>query len=77
VEGYAGLVVHGPLVATLLANLAAAQAPAGSLRHFSYRGLSPAIAGQRLHLAAKEGGTTLAAWNDAGVPVMSATATFR
>jgi 3-methylfumaryl-CoA hydratase len=44
VEGYDGLVVHGPLQATVLLNLAAAvlgRAPA----KFTYRGVSPLIAG--------------------------------
>ena len=43
-EGYAGLVVHGPIQATLLLNLATVlggKAP----RRFTYRGLSPLIAG--------------------------------
>lgn len=48
-EGYAGLVVHGPLQATLLYNLVAAgmgRAPA----QFDYRGLSPAIAGSPIRV---------------------------
>lgn len=44
VEGYAGLVVHGPIQATLLFNMAAAEIGAVP-RKFEYRGLSPAIAG--------------------------------
>lgn len=44
-EGYPGLVVHGPLQATLLMNAAAAHAGTGAIR-FDYRGLSPLIAGQ-------------------------------
>ncbi len=44
-EGYAGLVVHGPLQATLLMNAAAAHAATAALR-FDYRGLSPLIAGE-------------------------------
>jgi 3-methylfumaryl-CoA hydratase len=46
-EGYGGLVVHGPLQATLLLNFAAlrrGKAP----DHFDYRGLAPAIAGDAL-----------------------------
>lgn len=47
VEGYEGLVVHGPIQATLLLNLAAASG--GSVPSlFAYRGLSPAIAGRRI-----------------------------
>lgn len=44
VEGYAGLVVHGPLQATLLFNLAARMLGKPPKR-FVYRGVSPAIAG--------------------------------
>jgi 3-methylfumaryl-CoA hydratase len=44
VEGYAGLVVHGPIQATLLLNFATASL--GSVpERFSYRGVAPAIAG--------------------------------
>jgi len=41
VEGYPGLVVHGPLIATLLADLAARQRPARALRAFSFRAIAP------------------------------------
>ncbi len=44
-EGYPGLVVHGPLQATLLMNAAAARAGTAALR-FAYRGLSPLVAGE-------------------------------
>lgn len=51
VEGYRDLVIHGPLNATLLAGMA--QRVRGTpLRVFSYRGLSPAIVGQRVSLSA-------------------------
>jgi len=45
VEGYDGLVVHGPMQATLMLNLAAASRGAMP-RRFTYRGLAPLIAGQ-------------------------------
>lgn len=51
VEGYAGLVVHGPLQATLLLNRATQELgrfPA----IFSYRGLAPLISGQTFSVAA-------------------------
>lgn len=55
VEGYRGLVVHGPMQATLLLNLAAVTH--GSIpAKFDYRGLSPAIAGDPLLVCAGEGG---------------------
>jgi 3-methylfumaryl-CoA hydratase len=40
VEGYPGLIVHGPLIATLLMDLSERQRP-GALRHFAFRAISP------------------------------------
>ena len=41
VEGYPGLVVHGPLMATLLAGLATRQFVGRAPRAFSFRALKP------------------------------------
>jgi 3-methylfumaryl-CoA hydratase len=41
VEGYPGLVVHGPLIATLLADLARRERPGAALRSFSFRAVRP------------------------------------
>lgn len=41
VEGYPGLVVHGPLMATLLADLAGRQFAGRTARAFSFRALKP------------------------------------
>jgi len=41
VEGYPGLVVHGPLIATLLLDLIRRQAPNARLARFAYRAQSP------------------------------------
>lgn len=61
VEGYAGLVVHGPLSATMLAALA--QRHLGrDLARFAYRGQRPAIAGQPLGLHACRDGDGLVLW---------------
>ena len=49
VEGYPGLIVHGPLQATWMAMLAAELAP---LRHFAFRGRRPAFAGTPLQVEA-------------------------
>jgi hydroxyacyl-ACP dehydratase HTD2-like protein with hotdog domain len=43
VEGYASLVVHGPLQATLLAGFALAQRAGDTLAEFSFRGRRPAL----------------------------------
>jgi len=58
-EGYPGLVVHGPLQAALLLDLAARHLGADALRRFAYRAQSPAYAGQPLHLAARRDADTL------------------
>lgn len=49
-EGYRGLVVHGPLMATLLLQLAAQHLGDNRLKTFEFRGVSPAICGEMLHL---------------------------
>ena len=41
VEGYPGLVVHGPLIATLLVDLLRRERPAAQLARFSFRALQP------------------------------------
>jgi 3-methylfumaryl-CoA hydratase len=61
VEGYANLVIHGPLVATLLAGFA--QEMAGkTLRRFEYRALKPAILGTTLTFEANHEGGRADAW---------------
>ena len=49
-ERYRGLVVHGPLTATLLLDLARRELGDNALANFAFRGLSPAICGEVLHL---------------------------
>lgn len=75
-EGYRGLVVHGPLTATLLLDLAARHWGDDALADFTFRGTSPAIAGEPLHLALREDGT-MAAFADDGRQVVEAAATLR
>ena len=41
VEGYPGLVVHGPLIATLLVDLVRRQHPRARLAHFSFTAVRP------------------------------------
>jgi 3-methylfumaryl-CoA hydratase len=78
VERYRGLVVHGPLTASLLLQLAARELGENRLRAFSFRGLSPAIAGEPLHLAMRqdEEGYALAAFAADGRQVTQASATL-
>ncbi|TNE57857.1 MAG: acyl-CoA dehydrogenase [Alphaproteobacteria bacterium] len=58
IEGYPGLVVHGPLMATQLAGFAA-RVLGGALRSFSFRAVQPLFAGETYELkgcAAASGG---------------------
>lgn len=75
-EGYRGLVVHGPLTATLLLDLAAQQFGSNVLASFAFRGQSPAFAGEALHLVGKaeRNALTLTALGEDGRVVMSAEA---
>ncbi len=60
VERYRGLVVHGPLMASLLLQLAAREVGEQALGSFAFRAVSPAIAGEPLHLALRDEGAALA-----------------
>lgn len=76
VERYRGLVVHGPLIASLLLQLAASALGENRLRSFAFRGVSPAIAGEELHLALRksEDGYELGAFASDGRQVTKASA---
>ncbi|MFN3470379.1 MAG: MaoC family dehydratase N-terminal domain-containing protein [Novosphingobium sp.] len=76
VEGYRGLVVHGPLTASLLLDLARRSLGDNALKRFAFRGMSPAICGERLHLAMRGQGDAieLAAFAEEGREIMAATA---
>lgn len=52
VEGYAGLVVHGPIQATLIMNIIATLSGGEPIR-LDYRGLAPLIAGEPFQVKAK------------------------
>ncbi len=77
-EGYRGLVVHGPLTASLLLDLARRHLGENRLTTFRFRGTSPAIAGEPLHLALRQDGDALAlgAFAADGRQVMDASATI-
>jgi 3-methylfumaryl-CoA hydratase len=74
VEGYRGLVVQGPLIATLLLDLAAREFGPNTLKKFSMRAQSPAFCGEPLHFVCKNEDQiiTLAASDNDGRTVMSA-----
>ncbi|HNL98110.1 MAG TPA: MaoC family dehydratase N-terminal domain-containing protein [Accumulibacter sp.] len=75
VEGYPELVIHGPLLATLLAGFAI-ETSHRSLRHFTYRALAPALLGDVLTLQAEAqpDQLVLAATVDRGITCMQAEA---
>jgi len=75
-EGYRGLVVHGPLTASLLLDLARRHRGDNGLATFRFRGTSPAVAGEPLHLALREdaGALVLGAFAADGRQIMDATA---
>ncbi len=74
VEGYPGLIVHGPLQATWLAGLLAGR----EVRQFSFRGQRPAFHGAKLTLEAREtkDGVSLRSLDPSGAVCMQATATL-
>lgn len=74
-EGYAGLVVHGPLQASLLLNFAR-QIGGRAPRRFAFRGVAPLIGGTGFALHADEdaGGLKLWVLNANNVTTMTATA---
>lgn len=77
VEFYPGLVIHGPLQATLMLNLAAAQG-GGLPRRFAFRGRSPACGPQTMRIHAWRTGDTLelATVTAAGATAMTASAVW-
>lgn len=76
VERYRGLVVHGPLLASLLLQFASRELSgiSNDAKQFSFRGMSPAIAREPLHLAGRLDGVEyeLGAFADDGRQVMTA-----
>lgn len=76
VEGYRGLVVHGPLMASLLLDLARQHCGDNALDAFRFRALAPAIAGEALHLCLRDSGAVieLAVCSEAGQQVVQASA---
>ncbi|NVP55408.1 FAS1-like dehydratase domain-containing protein [Mycoplana rhizolycopersici] len=62
VEGYRDLVVHGPLIATLLLGLAARCRPGALLRSFSFRATAPLFVDRPFHLEAAPSEGVLSLW---------------
>lgn len=79
VEGYAGLVVHGPLMASLLLDLTDREMGRDALVSFAFRAVSPAFAGNTLRLLAARDRAQIdfAIADDGGNTVMTAQGTLR
>ena len=79
-EGYPGLVVHGPLTATLLHQFALEHGPGRPLANFDFRGVTPLFVGRAFQLEGRQmddGSLALWARGPDGELAMSATASFR
>lgn len=76
VEGYPGLVVHGPLTATLLLETLRTHAPERGVRNFSFRAVSALYDDQPFRVEGRIDGDTAQLWalNPAGSRAMQATA---
>lgn len=63
VEGYPGLVVHGPLVATLLADLVRRERESATIARFAFRAVRPLFAGSPFTVNGRsEKGGTIRLW---------------
>ena len=60
IAGYSGLIVHGPLLSTMLAG--EAEAVLGRLRSFEYRAVAPVHAGEELLICRKRDANGLQLW---------------
>ncbi|AOK54685.1 acyl-CoA dehydrogenase [Burkholderia stagnalis] len=79
-EGYPGLVVHGPLIATLLADLVRRERPGATLATFAFRAVRPTFDGHAFTLCGKpsDDGSTVELWakDHEGHLTMQASATL-
>ena len=78
VEGYPGLVFHGPLQAALIVEFAAKLRGGMPPKKFSYRGLQPLFEGTEFSINASETGAGMELWvaNAEGQPTMKGTAVW-
>ena len=80
VEGYPGLIVHGPLIATLLLNLLRSNMPAARVLNFEFRAVRPVfdLWPFKLHGRPSGDGKTVELWTEdhEGWLTMQATATL-
>ncbi len=80
-EGYPGLIVHGPLIATLLVDLVRRHLPNSGIAEFSFRARSPLFDGNTMsiHGAKPDGDGVVKLWaaNHEGTVAVTAEAKIR
>ncbi|HJV84392.1 MAG TPA: MaoC family dehydratase N-terminal domain-containing protein [Noviherbaspirillum sp.] len=78
VEGYPGLVVHGPLIATLLLDLLRRNLPDAVVANFSFRAIKPLFDIAPFFVCGKVEGKTVTLWakDESGALTMDASATL-
>ncbi len=80
VEGYPGLVVHGPLIATLLIDLLARNRPEASVKRFEFRAMKPLFDTSSFSTCGRpdagDGSAKLWTRDAAGAVTMTASATY-
>jgi 3-methylfumaryl-CoA hydratase len=78
VEGYPGLIFHGPMQAAFLVEFAAKLHGGIPPKKFVYRGVRPLFEGSEFSINANEAGAGMELWtaNSAGEPTMKGTATW-
>ncbi|MGY3033596.1 3-methylfumaryl-CoA hydratase [Bradyrhizobium sp. USDA 4354] len=78
VEGYPGLIFHGPLQAALIIEMAAKLRGGKAPKKFTYRGLQPLFEGTEFSVNANDGGASMELWtaNAEGQPTMKGTAVW-
>jgi 3-methylfumaryl-CoA hydratase len=78
VEGYPGLIFHGPMQAALLVEFATKLHDGSAPKKFSYRGVQPLFEGSEFSVNANRLETGMALWtaNSEGQPTMKGTATW-
>jgi 3-methylfumaryl-CoA hydratase len=78
VEGYPGLIVHGPLQASLLIEYAARQRGNKPPQKFAYRGVNPLFDGAEFSVNGNETDAGIEVWtaNASGAPTMKGTASW-
>jgi 3-methylfumaryl-CoA hydratase len=78
VEGYPGLIFHGPLQAALIIEMAAKLRGGKAPKKFTYRGLQPLFEGTEFSVNANDSGESMELWtaNAVGQPTMKGTAVW-